>query len=55
MLDILCKYCISYTSLVAEQMLGMIKDCFTETRSLSKKRGEGVLFARTLAKKTIPG
>lgn len=37
MLDILSKYAISYTSLVAEQMLGMIKEHFTETRSLPKK------------------
>lgn len=41
MLDILCKYAIRYTSLVAEQMLGMIKEYFTETRSLPKKKVGG--------------
>lgn len=57
MLDILYKYGISYTSLVAEQMLGMTKDYFAETRSLSKKGGGGanLLFPRTLVKENVPG
>jgi len=46
MLCILCKYGISYTSLVPEQMLGMIKDYFAETRSLSKKGGGSLFFPR---------
>lgn len=56
MLAILCKYGISCTSLVAEQMLGMIKDYFRETRSLSKKRAGGInlLFSRTLIKDNVP-
>lgn len=41
MFDILCQYGITYTSLVAEQMLGIIKDYFAETRSLSKNGGGG--------------
>lgn len=55
MLDILSKYAISYTSLVAEQMLGMIKEHFTETRSLPKKsKWKNILFPRTLVKENVP-
>lgn len=57
MFDILCQYGITYTSLVAEQMLGMIKDYFAETRSLSKNGGvEGnLLFPGTVVKENVPG
>lgn len=55
MLDILSKYAISYTSLVAEQMLGMIKEHFTETRILPKKsKWKNILFPRTLVKENVP-
>lgn len=43
-LDILCKYAISYTSLVAEQMLSMIKEYFRETRSLPKKASGKICY-----------
>lgn len=55
MLDILCKYAIRYTSLVAEQMLGMIRVFHRNKKSAPKKSGwKSMLFPRTLVKENVP-